>query len=150
MKPTTEILIGSPLEGEEAQFLVRLCSDLSDTCLVLANFEVVSRNTSRQIDFLIVSETNRGLIELKCFRGPVLGSENGAWSLRDFAKNLVPYAGENPWNQAVQAKYALSDEMSMFAKSHPEIQAPSDTHFYKEFDATVCIFPGVHPDSKLT
>src|SRR5271157_2586051 len=150
MKPTTEILIGSPLEGEEAQFLVRLCSDLNDTCLILANLEVVSRNTSRQIDFLIVNETNRGLIELKCFRGPVVGSENGAWTLQDFARNLVAYAGENPWNQAVQAKFALSDEMSAFAKSHPEIPAAPGMHFYKEFDATVCIFPGVHPDSKLT
>jgi len=150
MKPTTELLIGSPLEGEEAQFLVRLCSDFDDSCLILANFEVVTRTSSRQIDFLIVSDTNRGLIELKCLRGPVFGSENGGWTLRDFAKNVVPYPGENPWNQAVQAKFAVSDEMSAFCKLHTEIPLALDTHFYKEFDATVCIFPGMHPDSKVT
>src|SRR5258707_6996007 len=104
MKPTIEVLIGSPLVGEEARFLVCLCSDLSrsnnsDSILVLANFEVPAAVKSRQLDFLIITDSNRGLVELKCFRGPVFGGENGVWRLRDFSGQTVPYPGENPWSQ---------------------------------------------------
>ncbi len=155
MKPTIEVLIGSPLVGEEARFLVCLCSDLSrsnnsNSILVLANFEVPAAVKSRQLDFLIISDSNRGLVELKCFRGPVFGSENGVWKLRDFSGQTVPYPGENPWSQTVQAKFALSDAMSDFSRGYAGIPSPVNQSFYKEFDATVCIFPNIHPQSRIT
>lgn len=155
MKPTIEILIGSPLVGEEARFLVRLHADLSarstsDSILILANFEIPATNKPRQIDFFVVSDSNRGLVELKCLHGPIFGGENGTWQLQAPSGQRVSYPGENPWYQTVQAKFALSDAMLKFSRCQKGIPAALNQSFYKEFEATVCIFPNIDPRSRVT
>ncbi len=39
MKPTVEILIGSPVVGSEAAALIELASSLEQTAIILVNFE---------------------------------------------------------------------------------------------------------------
>ena len=151
MKPTVEVLIGSPLSGDEAQFLARLFTDLSgQDVLVLANFEITKAGKSRQIDFIVITNSHAELLEHKALQGPIIGTDNGPWKLTNSAGQLVTYPGENPWFQASQSKYLLSDLMFAFSQKIAAIPGPLDRAFYREFDASVCIYPQLDPASKLT
>jgi hypothetical protein len=63
---------------------------------------------------------------------------------------VVVYPGENPWVQASKAKYLLSDLMFEFAYKTAGVPRPLNQAFYREFDASVCIFPQIDPASQLT
>jgi hypothetical protein len=150
MPPTIELLIGSPLSGEEARFLMQLYADFSNqNVLLLANFEITKANRSRQIDFIVVTDDHAELLEHKNLRGPICGSDNGPWRLTNFAGQLVDYPGENPWSQASQAKFLLSDLMLAFA-NRGSAPPPLNQAFFREFDASVCIYPQIDPGSQLT
>ena len=143
--------IGSPLVGDEAEFLTRLFTDLSsqDT-LILANFEISKAGKSRQIDFVAITNTHAELLELKGFQGPIIGTDNGPWKLTNVAGQVITYPGENPWVQASQAKYLLSDLMLAFSQKATAIPSPLNKAFYREFDTSVCIYPQLDPASQLT
>jgi Nuclease-related domain len=151
MKPTVEVLIGSPLSGEEAQFLKRLFTDLSgQDSLILTNFEITKAGKSRQIDFVVITNTHAQLLEHKALKGPIIGTDNGPWKLTNASGQVVVYPGENPWVQASKAKYLLSDLMFDFAHKTAGVPLPLNQAFYREFDASVCIFPQIDPASQLT
>ena len=116
MQPTVELLVGAPLKGSEASFLRQLHSDLGPhgQVLILANFEIAQGSSSTQIDFVVVTSERTELLELKCFTGPVFGTENGAWKIEGPGGNLEPYPGTNPWEQARDAKLALNDAMRLY------------------------------------
>jgi hypothetical protein len=97
MKPTIEVLIGSPLAGDEAHFLTRLFADLSgQDALILANFEITKAGKSRQIDFIVITNTHAELLEHNALQGPIIGTDNGPWKLTDASGQSVTYPGENP------------------------------------------------------
>ncbi len=146
MKPTTTLLVGGPLSGHEARLLRRLYADLEPTGpLILANFHV----DQRQIDFVVVTESYAAILEQKQFPQPVFGRQNGQWSLEDGTGAKVPYSGQNPWQQALQQKYALSDEMNRYEQKAAGGRGAS-RRFFTEFDAFVCIVPAIHPRSDVT
>ncbi|HVB57988.1 MAG TPA: nuclease-related domain-containing protein [Candidatus Acidoferrales bacterium] len=150
MTPAIELLIGSPLSGEEAHFLRQLFADFSaQNVLILANFEITKSNRSRQIDFVVITDDHAELLEHKNLRGPICGSDNGPWKLTNFAGELVDYSGENPWSQASQAKFLLSDVMLAFA-NRGAAPPPMNQSFFREFDASVCIYPQIDAGSRLT
>jgi hypothetical protein len=147
MKPTTTILIGSPLSGDEARFLHVLCKDLENAeALILANFQT----TKRQIDFVVITPTYAALLELKNFPRPIFGEQNGIWSYENAGGTRSRYAGENPWQQTKEAKFALSDEMVKYQKKQPEIPSPASRGYFTQFAAFVCIYPEIHADSRVT
>lgn len=147
MKPTINILIGAPLSGDEARFLRTLHADLSATgALILANFVI----DERQIDFVVVTPTCAALLELKNFPRPILGDRNGAWSYIDSAGKRVRHEATNPWRQTLDEKYSLSDAMKNYAKRTAGVPTPTGKNFYTEFEAVVCIYPRIHPDSQVT
>lgn len=147
MKPTVTILVGAPLSGEEARFLRTLHADLADTgALILANF--IAKN--RQIDFVVVTATYAAILELKNFLGPIFGERNGIWTYLNFAGNQLRYPGENPWQQTLGQKYALSDEMKGYQEKNRDTSPPSGRGFFSDFGAFVCIYPRIHPDSQVT
>src|SRR5260370_23559961 len=120
MTPTIELLIGSPVSGEEARFLKQLFADFAgQSVLILANFDVSNASRSRQVDFVVVTDSHTELLEHKNFNGPVFGSDNGPWKLKSFSGHLVEYQGENPWTQASQAKFVLSDAMRSVSNDGP-------------------------------
>jgi Nuclease-related domain len=89
MKPTTTILIGAPLTGDEARFLHRLHADLQGTeSLILANFFA----GDRQIDFVVATLTYAAVLELKNFERPVFGGPNGVWTYENASGRRVPYS----------------------------------------------------------
>jgi hypothetical protein len=150
MAPTIELLIGSPVSGEEARFLKQLFADFAgQDVLILANFDVGNANRSRQVDFVVVTDSHTELLEHKNFNGPVFGSDNGPWKLKNFSGQFVGYPGENPWSQASQAKFVLSDAMRAFS-SGGAAPGPINQAFYREFDASVCIYPQIATGSQVT
>lgn len=147
MKPTRTIFIGQPLSGAEARFLRRLYSDLADTdAIILANFIA----GERQIDFVVITGDHAAILELKNFPLPVFGEKNGRWSFEDSAGQRIRYAGLNPYQQSLEQKYALSDEMKRYAADDPLVPRASGNNFYSDFDAFVCIFPAIHERSQVT
>jgi hypothetical protein len=142
-----EIMIGAPVAGSEAMVLRQICRDIgSIDVLLLVNFEV----NHRQIDFLVVTNNYVAIIELKCFHGPIFGDINGDWLLEDFNQQKKPYAGGNPWQQALGQKFAISDTMAAFQANHPNAPQPLGKAFYSEFDAFVCVYPEIDPRSQVT
>ena len=148
MKPTIEILIGAPVIGSEAAALRDLLSSLRPPALVLVNFEIQNSGTSRQIDLVAVTLQRAELIELKEFTAPVKGRENGPWQIETAPGVFVPYAGPNPWVQARDGKYALSDSMRAFTKRRP-LPRPAKSSFFKQFDACVAVYPRIEAGSQL-
>jgi hypothetical protein len=147
MKPTITLLIGAPLTGEEARFLRRLHADLDGIdALILANFET----PRRQIDFVVITATYAALLELKNFPRPIFGQQNGVWMYENSGGQRLRYAGENPWQQALAEKFALSDEMVKFQRNHTEVPQAGGRGYFTQFDGFVCIFPEIHRDSNVT
>jgi hypothetical protein len=147
MKPTTTILIGAPVSGEEARFLRRLHADLADTgAIILANFIA----KQRQIDFVVITPTYATILELKNFLGPIFGDRNGIWTYLDFAGNHRRYPGANPWQQTLEQKHALSDEMKRYQEKNRDVPSPAGRGFFSDFGGFVCIYPKIHPESQVT
>ena len=147
MKPTTTILIGAPVSGDEARFLRTLHADLADTgALILVNFIA----KERQIDFVVVTAAYAAILELKNFPRPIFGDQNGIWTYLNFAGNHVRYAGANPWQQTLEQKYALSDEMKRYQEKNRDIPSSSGRGFFSDFGGFVCIYPKIHPESQVT
>jgi hypothetical protein len=130
MKPTTTILIGAPLSGEEARFLRILHADLEGIeSLILANFFA----GKRQIDFVVVTHTYAAILELKNFPLPIFGQQNGFWEYLNPARRRIRYPGGNPWQQTLDQKFALSDEMKRYAEKDQYAPSPSGRAYYSEF-----------------
>ena len=145
MKPTNTLFIGGPVSGHEARFLRKLYADLEPVgALILANFYV----GSRQIDFVVVTESMAAILELKHLSEPAFGRQNGHWMLEDRSGRRVRYPGPNPWQQTLQQKFALSDEMRRYEAVTGRGSDPT-RRFFSEFDAYVCIVPQIHPRSEL-
>ncbi len=149
MKPTVEILISSPLSGSEAAALRDLLASISAPALILANFEITTGNAAHEIDFVVITESRAELIELKNISGPVRGGVNGPWQIETSPGLWVPYVGQNPWEQARDAKLALSDAMHEYAKTRAGIPGPTKRRYYEQFDASVTVYPILIPGSKV-
>jgi len=151
MNPTFELYLGAPIEiDSEQQFLARLRSDLQARgvgAVVFANFIAAKK---RQTDFLIVVNSRVWHVELKHLTGPIIGGLNGAWSIRQPNGTTKPLDHrENPYRQALECKYAISDDMREAAAKEALPTPPGGTPFYKLFESVVCIFPRLHPGSNF-
>src|SRR4051794_23262466 len=111
MKTPIDLFIGSPLELEsEMLFLDHLLSELDrwgEPVVVCANF--LTQRNPHQIDFFVISARCACHIELKNLTAPVVGKVNGAWSLCLPGGRRKALEGKNPYRQALDAKYAISD-----------------------------------------
>jgi len=145
MKPTTKILIGGVVRNEEAAFIRELVDDLSTSdLLILANFLV----GGHQIDFVVVTPQFVALLELKNFTRPISGQKNGAWTIRDAAGKDVPAL--NPYQQALDEAFALSDEMRKYGHRRSDVPPPRKHCYYSNFRTFVCVYPALHHGSRVT
>jgi hypothetical protein len=147
MQPTIDLYIGAPLTGSEGRFLRALYNDLAPhaPCVILANFE--APNNTGQVDFVVITGQRAQLLELKCFNGPVIGTENGPWTITDHSGVTHEY-GRNPWTQTRDLKYALNDAMHAFRRRNPGIPGPAKGRYFS-LDASVVIYPRIHPSSRI-
>lgn len=153
MTPKIDVYVGAPIEIEsERRFLARLCADLKArqlNALVFANFLVPPHKPLNQVDFLVILDRLVCHVELKNITAPVMGGANGVWHLS--LPNGEQQAFHcNPYRQALDCKYAISDQMHRFAKKRlPLLQHANNTKFYKKIDSVVCIYPTLLSGSRV-
>jgi hypothetical protein len=151
MNTSIEVYLGAPIEIEsERQFLSKLCGDLNARgldALILANFLLPPHNPAQQIDFLVILKHLVCHIELKNLTAPVTGSANGTWHL------ILPDGSAkdsgNPYRQALNCKFAISDEMHKLANREPHLKTADGSKFYKHFESVVCVYPDLLAGSKV-
>ncbi|HLN28165.1 MAG TPA: NERD domain-containing protein [Gemmataceae bacterium] len=151
MKTPIDIFCGSPLEIEsEILFLDDLTSTLEawgQPAVICANF--LTERDPHQIDFLVITGRCACHVELKHLTAPVLGKVNGRWELQ-LPDGRPKTLDGNPYRQALDAKYAISDAMHDFAKITPDIpRPPNNDKFFKTFESVVCVSPKVLPGSQV-
>ena len=152
--PDLLLFVGDLLqEPSEIQFLNRLTSDLRDRqqgAIIFTNFHAGKAN--QQIDFFIITSNCACVVELKNFTIPVFGQVNGPWELKIPDGTLSKSLGErNPYHQALNAKYAISDEMHNLLAGHPELpKPPGNKSYVYTMESVVCIFPEIPQGSNLT
>src|SRR5262249_4248741 len=90
------------------------------------------------------------VLELKNFPRQIFGQQNGVWEYLNSAGKRARYSGANPWQQTLEQKFALSDEMKRYQEKNPNVSSPSGRGFFADFDGFVCIYPEIHPQSQVT
>jgi hypothetical protein len=105
-----EIFIGAPIEEEsERHALIVLLNALTKRgkwAVVFANFNLATR----QIDLLVGTDQQALVIEVKGITRAIQDAPNGDWQMR--TSGGVWKRIRNPYQQVLQAKYALRDEMA--------------------------------------
>src|SRR5206468_5712095 len=116
--------------------------------LILANF-FPPRNP-HQIDFLVITPQGVCHVELKKLTAPVRGGINGPWWLLMPDGSRRRLDAKNPYRQASDGKFAISDEMHAFASNDLSIPSPvGGRKFYSLLESVVCIFPEMLPGSSV-
>ena len=146
---TVEVYLGNPIPvASEREFLARLRHDLLKlgvTARIFANFR--AGREERQIDFVVVTDHRAVQLDQKVFPGPVIdGPTNGPWTVRVGSKRVEEW--RNPLVQALNATYALSDEMQTF-RAAAGVPAPSARKFYSDIDTLVCAYPSLPVGSRV-
>jgi len=152
MKPTIDVYCGDPIGVEsERIFLERLSADLlalNAPALILANF--LPPQNPLQIDFLVVTLRCVCHVELKKLTAPVVGGANGPWQLQMPDGSRRSLDAKNPYRQALDGKYAISDQMHAFASNDPSVPSlAGGKKFYSHLESVVCIFPELLPGSSV-
>jgi hypothetical protein len=88
------IELSPPENAGEKLVLEYLKANLPDTCIVLGNLSVPARNGAAQIDAVILAQLGVCTVEVKDWKGKLVGRTNGAW--RREGKSMP-----NPCEQAV-------------------------------------------------
>jgi len=140
-----------PNERSERDFLAQLKEDLFSrdvSATILANF--YTYRASRQVDFLVVTENHVCPVELKHYTGVLIGGMNGSWSTRLPDGTLEVIGRQNPYNQAVLCKMAISDDLHVLADQDGGIpRPPKGARFYTQLDSVVCVFPRLEAGSQV-
>jgi energy-coupling factor transporter ATP-binding protein EcfA2 len=149
---TVEVFWGAePRERSEVQFLKQLQADLTSqgtSAIILANF--MTHRSSRQIDFLVITDDHVCHVELKNYTEPLVGHTNGPWSSRRTDGSLEIVDRQNPYVQALECRYALSDDMHSLAAQDSSTPRPAQGRkFFTQIDSVVCIFPRLAEGSQI-
>lgn len=137
-----------PADPTEQVFLQRLRDDLERrgiAAIILANLEVGP--SYRQLDFVVVTGARTVHCELKGYRLPVVGGANGVW------EQILPGGTRrsldgNPYRQARDGTFALSDELRKLAR-RGDVPAGPQGGFFKGIDTVICLYPKAPCGSRL-
>ena len=104
------VFYGAPISnGTELRFLARVRRHLKAegvAAVILANFHLGPKK--RQIDFVIATARQCVAVELKGYRRPVSGTENGDWKM---TVGSVVHSVGFPYDQALSNRFAVSDAL---------------------------------------
>jgi DNA replication protein DnaC len=148
MKPTIEVYLGGPIqEQSEKDFLLRIKNAFRQenrNAIIFASFFA----RTRQIDFFLITDNCACLVELKAFIHRISGNTNGYW-LQHLPDGTSKEIG-NPYLQALQCKFALSDEVKkLLVKDSSIPKLPGNREFFREIESVVCIYPRVPEGSEV-
>jgi len=151
MNTTIDLFLGDAISvTSEQAFLARLVEDLTargEPALILANF--FPQRNPLQVDFLIATAQRAIHVELKNYGAPLFGERNGPWHLQlpDGSTKLLD--NRNPYRQALEQKYAISDDMALAASGISALpKAPPGGKYYSIFESVVCVYPQLSPGSR--
>jgi hypothetical protein len=152
MDPAIDVYLGSPIDIESEQlFLTTLVSDLRSRghdAIILGNFHTDIR--LRQIDFFVVVARCVCHIELKNWTASVFGSRNGHWMIQEPNGNRRRLGPGNPYDQAHQCLYAISDDLRAARRDDRSLPpAPGNGQFYRAMESVICVFPRLEPGSSV-
>ena len=147
------MFVGAEIDvPSEREFLQRLRRDMeqhSEEAVVLANFLAGPRGRQRQIDALVATKRAACVVELKSYTSPVEGGVNGPW-VRFGRDGDVRSLGSNPYRQALECKFAVSDELGCRARTIPDGMRLSDGQkHYKFMEGVLCFFPDIPEGSRV-
>lgn len=146
MSNKIEVFVGAPIEIESEQlFLAELSAELANkglNALIFANFQLPAHNPVHQIDFLVILDQIVCHIDLKNLSAPVTGTANGPWRLTLPDGTSKAHDGKNPYVQALDCKFAISDQMHRFAAKKAVVPKPQNgAKFYTTMESVVCVYP---------
>jgi hypothetical protein len=149
-KTTVEVYLGNPITvASEERFVARLRHDLlarDVSARILANVHL--GRDDRQIDFVVITGHRVIQVEEKTFPGPIVHApRNGPWKFELGESEVREH--KNPVQQAIDATYALSDELHAFAASRSVPGPRQGKKFYRDIDTVVCGFPALPDGSKI-
>ncbi len=105
-----EVYVGHPIQyGSERRALeesLRVLGRAKLSAVVVANVHI----GGRQVDLVVGTENRLVVIEAKEFSRAVRGTENGPWELETAGGDWKEVT--NPYEQALEAKFAIRDAMS--------------------------------------
>lgn len=115
--PSIDIFYGRDIENvTERRFLRRLVERLTVAGLEAVIFaNVVIGPQKRQIDFVVATATMAAVVEVKGYVHAVHGAENGPWRLDSGNGELRALGRTNPYHQALDCRYAVSDALAAHA-----------------------------------
>ena len=147
-----EVFLGSDIDdSSERRFLEQLRRDLATSgvrAIIFANF--LAGHHRRQVDFFVITEHVACVTELKTLSLPLEGTYNGIWLLRRPNGTTEPLGRENPYRQALNCKYAVSDAMRDLTKVRPTIPVlPSGQQYYHFLDGALCLHLNISTGSKI-
>lgn len=140
---------GVPSEKSETKFLSKIKADLEIldvSAFIFANF--YTRNNSRQVDFLIITDNHVCHVELKSYSGVLIGGTNGQWFVKQKDGFQVLIDRNNPYAQTLNTKFSIANDLKDYAikKGCP---IPDDGAMYKKIDSVLCIFPQLENGSEV-
>lgn len=148
---TVEVFWGEePRVESEKKFLRQLIADLNRegvSALILANF--FTGSSSRQVDFLVITDNRVCHVELKGYREAIFGTTNGPWSSRRSDGALVVIDRQNPYTQALGCKMAISDDMHALADQDRRIPRHTGERFFTRIDSVICVSPSLAEESQV-
>ncbi len=139
-----DLFVGRQIDnGTERRLLRRLLTHLGHQgteAVVIAN--VVVGYDKRQIDFIVATASTAVVVEAKGYSYPVHGGLNGPWRLQLGEARERPLGRTNPYYQALDCRYAVSDAITEYARlSSDEGKAA--------VRGALCLFPSPVEGSKL-
>jgi Nuclease-related domain len=152
MRSSVEIFWSDEPENQfEKRFLAQLKADLEArkiSTTILANFS--TKTTARQIDFFVFTADHARHVELKNLVEPLVGERNGPWSSQqpDGSWRLIERQ-QNPYEQTVSGRFAISDDMHAFANASGSPKPPGTKRFFTTFDSVLCIYPALADGSRV-
>lgn len=139
--PTTPIVFyGAPISnGTELRFLASVRGHLKAegvAAVIMANFHLGPKK--RQIDFVIATARQCVAVELKGYRRPISGTENGDWKM---TVGSVEHSVGFPYDQALSNRFAVSDALK------EKIASASDTR--GAVSGLLCVYPEIPAGSSV-
>lgn len=134
------VFYGAPINnGTELRFLANVRRRLMAegvAAVILANFHLGPKK--RQIDFVIATARQCVAVELKGYRRPVSGTENGDWKM---TVGSVEHSVGFPYDQALSNRFAVSDALK------EKIASVGDTR--GAVSGLLCVYPEIPAGSSL-
>jgi len=115
--------------------------DSDEEVSVIGNLELVDT----QLDMLVIKENCLTIIEMKNYKGEIIGSENGNWEVRELDGELID-TGRNLFQQVKNQRFSLQDKIENIIKNGKLSKFSESPDVFHHKDAWLCFKNGSNYD----